>query len=286
MKLALGSVQFGLKYGISNQAGKTQIDEVKRILALAKSASLDTIDTAAAYGDAEAVLGKCAITDFNIVSKVKPLPSTCTDTEWVNANFEHTLADLKQNAIYGLLLHNADDLKRYPRLLKILCNLKNENKVSKIGLSIYSLNQINQPILEQIDLIQLPANVFDQRFLSTDILSKFKKNRVEVHTRSAFLQGLLLMAEGEWPEYFNPIKHSLELFHKIAKRLNMTPLELAINYVVCIRQVDKVVIGVNCEAQLEEILQALENKLDPTVIFNELSIQDESFINPAKWQLS
>ncbi|MCK8127060.1 aldo/keto reductase [Pseudoalteromonas sp. 2CM39R] len=286
MKLALGTVQFGLNYGVSNRSGKTKTDEVKRILKLAKSASLNTIDTAAAYGDAEAVLGNCAIDDFNIVSKVKPLPNSCNEEEWVHSCLEHTLSDLHLNAIYGLLLHNADDLKKYPSLLNVLYNLKADNKVAKVGLSVYSPNQISEPILEQIDLIQLPANIFDQRFLTADLLKKFKKNKVEVHTRSAFLQGLLLMSEGEWPEYFNPIKQSLEIFHHMAKRLDMTPLALAINYVVGIESIDKVVIGVNSEAQLEEILQALDSKLEPNVFFNELAIEDESFINPAKWQLS
>lgn len=285
MKLALGTVQFGLNYGVSNRAGKTRTEEVKRILRLAKSASLNTIDTAAAYGDAEAVLGNCTINDFNIVSKVKPLPISCNEEEWVHSCLKRTLADLNLNAIYGLLLHNADDLKKYPSLLEILYNIKTNNKVAKIGLSVYSPNQVSQPILEQIDLVQLPANIFDQRFLTADLLQKFKNNKVEVHTRSAFLQGLLLMSEGEWPEYFNPIKHSLEQFHLIAKHLNVTPLALAINYVVGIELIDKVVVGVNNEAQLEEILQALESKLEPNVFYNELSIEDEKFINPAKWQL-
>ncbi|MGS0534969.1 aldo/keto reductase [Pseudoalteromonas sp. SaAl2] len=94
------------------------------------------------------------------------------------------------------------------------------------------------------------------------------------------------MSEGEWPEYFNPIRPSLEQFHKLAKRLNVTPLALAINYVVGIEKIDKVVVGVNSEAQLEEIFQAIESKLEPNIFYNELSIKDEKFINPAKWQLS
>ncbi|MGS0534970.1 aldo/keto reductase [Pseudoalteromonas sp. SaAl2] len=191
MKLALGTVQFGLDYGVSNHAGKTQTDEIERILALAKNSSLDTIDTAAAYGDAESILGKCAINDFNFVSKIKPLPDSCIETDWVQSNLENTLADLGKNTIYGLLLHNADDLKKYPNLLEILNSLKTKNKVTKIGLSVYSTNQITQSILEQIDLIQLPANIFDQRFLTTDLLSKFQQSGVEVHTRSAFFTRLI-----------------------------------------------------------------------------------------------
>ena len=285
MKLALGSVQFGVDYGVSNTLGKTQLDEIGKILRLAHSKGIATIDTAAAYGDAESALGRQDLTPFNIISKIKPIAPNEKAFDCVLDCFSQTLNDLKQESIYGLLLHNSEDFNHYPEAANALTYLKQTGLVNKVGLSLYSPKQVNQNVLNFADLIQIPANIYDQRFLRTHTLKKLKASNIEIHTRSAFLQGLILMSEGTWPRYFNPMKTQLINLHKVSKRLNITPLSLAINYVCNIKEIDKIVIGVNNAAQLEEILSSLENNIQD-VDFDEFNLEDERFVNPANWKLT
>lgn len=285
MKIALGTVQFGINYGVSNTSGQTPQNQIQQIIELAKAASITTIDTASAYGDAEARLGQCGLSSFKVVSKVKPITSQSNVNDCVTYDLDKTLKDLQLPAIYGLLLHNAQDFNHYPELTAILKNKKAQGLVEKIGLSLYSPTQVSDEMLCFADLVQIPVNIFDQRFIKTGVLDRLKSKNIEVHTRSAFLQGLLLMSEGDWPAYFNPIKPQLEQFHQLAKKLNISPLSLALNYVINITQIDKVVVGINNLAQLEDILINIDNQ-NYDIDFGEISLQDERFINPANWQIS
>ncbi|HEA15481.1 MAG TPA: aldo/keto reductase [Pseudoalteromonas prydzensis] len=285
MKIALGTVQFGINYGVSNTSGQTSQNQIQQIIELAKTASITTIDTASAYGDAEARLGQCGLSSFKVVSKIKPITSQSNVNDCVTNDLDKTLKDLQLPAIYGLLLHNAQDFNHYPELTAILKNKKAQGLVEKIGLSLYSPTQISDEMLCFADLVQIPVNIFDQRFIKTGALDRLKSKNIEVHTRSAFLQGLLLMSEGDWPAYFNPIKPQLERFHQLAKKLNTSPLSLALNYVMNITQIDKVVVGINNLAQLEGILINIDNP-NYDIDFEEISLQDEHFINPANWQIS
>lgn len=285
MKIALGTVQFGINYGVSNTSGQTSQNQIQQIIELAKTASITTIDTASAYGDAEARLGQCGLSSFKVVSKIKPITSQSNVNDCVTNDLDKTLKDLQLPAIYGLLLHNAQDFNHFPELTAILKNKKAQGLVEKIGLSLYSPTQISDEMLCFADLVQIPVNIFDQRFIKTGALDRLKSKNIEVHTRSAFLQGLLLMSEGDWPAYFNPIKPQLERFHQLAKKLNTSPLSLALNYVMNITQIDKVVVGINNLAQLEGILINIDNP-NYDIDFEEISLQDEHFINPANWQIS
>ncbi|CAM4078733.1 aldo/keto reductase [Pseudoalteromonas ostreae] len=285
MKIALGTVQFGINYGVSNTSGQTSQNQIQQIIELAKTASITTIDTASAYGDAEARLGLCGLSSFKVVSKIKPITSQSNVNDCVTNDLDKTLKDLQLPAIYGLLLHNAQDFNHYPELTAILKNKKAQGLVEKIGLSLYSPTQVSDEMLCFADLVQIPVNIFDQRFIKTGALDRLKSKSIEVHTRSAFLQGLLLMSEGDWPAYFNPIKPQLEQFHQLAKKLNISPLSLALNYVMNISQIDKVVVGINNLAQLEDILINIDNQ-NYDIDFEEISLQDERFINPANWQIS
>jgi aryl-alcohol dehydrogenase-like predicted oxidoreductase len=163
--------------------------------------------------------------------------------------------------------------------------LKSCGLVEKIGVSAYSKQEIDQ-ILDnfEIDLIQVPASILDQRLINDGSLSKLKKYGVEIHVRSIFLQGLLLMERKRIPSYFSPIKKNLDTFDDLAKMLNLTRLELALGYVMGISSVDKIVLGVNNLSQLKEIVnvQPLQNNLD---IFKGISIDNPIYTNPSLWKI-
>lgn len=286
MKLGLGTVQFGVDYGISNSSGRTTLNEVEKILKIAKAADINTIDTAAAYGNAEEVLGHFRLNDFNIVSKIPPIPHDQNTYDWAIDKFSQTRSNLAADHIYGLLLHDANDLHKHPIIRRVLTEQKTKEKVKKIGVSVYNPEQITENILDFIDLIQIPINIFDQRFIRSSSLERLKSNHIEIHARSTFLQGLLLMSQNAWPAYFNPIKKELTNFHNLANKLNTSPLSLALNYVLSIKQIDKVIVGVNNAAQLEEIITCIDNVDLKNIDFSEFNVSNENFINPSKWRLS
>tara|TARA_B100001063_G_scaffold227447_1_gene237928 strand:- start:3245 stop:4102 length:858 start_codon:yes stop_codon:yes gene_type:complete len=285
VKLALGTVQFGVDYGISNTRGKTHQKEIKKILNLAKSENITTIDTASAYGNAEKELGQCLVNSFNIVSKVPPISNLINVDDFITKTVKQSLCDLNCDALYGLLLHRFEDFSQFPVALDCLKQIKADNKVKKVGVSLYSPEQLNNDVLAFADLIQLPLNILDQRFVQSNSLKQLKAADIEIHTRSAFLQGLLLMESDTFPDYFKPIAPLLEKLTTLSNYLNVSTLSLALNYVVSIDEVDKVVVGVNNEQQLNEILSCLTSSLS-NIDLSEFSLPDERFINPALWQLN
>ena len=109
-RIALGTVQFGMDYGI-NESGKVQLEEVRKILSYARGHQIDTLDTAIAYGDSERVLGEAGVSGCKIVSKLPMIPKKCKNIEeWVKSSVCGSLERLKVTGLYGLLLHCPGDL--------------------------------------------------------------------------------------------------------------------------------------------------------------------------------
>ncbi|UTW46031.1 aldo/keto reductase [bacterium SCSIO 12696] len=292
MKLGLGTVQFGQDYGISNKSGKTGKDEVVRILEAAKESGVSVVDTAALYGDSEEVLGEClaALSDtaYKVVTKTPHFFGSKVGGEDVSkllAVFHRSLTRLRLKGVYGLLIHNADDLLKPGGfdLYAEMQNLKAAGLVQKIGVSVYSPEQL-AGIAEKVslDLVQLPLNIFDQRFLRSEVLAQLKSEGVEIHVRSAFLQGLLLMDTESLNPYFESIKPLHADFHKLCMKEGVTPLEASLQFVSSLDCVDVVVCGVNSLDQFSELLESSSGRIDPDV-FSSCSVSDLSVIEPSRW---
>ncbi len=284
MKLALGTVQFGVDYGISNQDGQTPQQQVKDILQYASEHNIDLLDTAAAYGEAESVLGKCNGHQFKLVSKLPPIElNHGTALEFAEAALNKSLDDLNTTSIYGYLLHRADDLANYPELLDWLKTQKQQGIIDKIGVSVYSPEQALTIInTHQIELMQIPLNLFDQRFITSGALDILKNHNVEVHVRSVFLQGLLLQQEKHRNAYFEPLNPHFELLNSLTQKHHVSTLALALNFVYQLEQVDQVVVGVNNKAQLTSIIESLDSDL-PEIDWQRLSCDNLAFIDPSRW---
>jgi len=202
-KLALGGVQFGIDYGIANTKGQVQIEEVQSILNYAKKNGVNILDTASGYGDSEEVLGKVGVDNFQIITKTTSIKQGVNGVVRI---FYQSLKNLKQKKAYGLLIHDIGEIehKQFDTLLIELARLKQQGLVKKIGVSVYNNQQIDY-VLDNfsIDLIQLPINILDQRLINDESLVKLKKHNVEIHARSALLQGLLLMSINTIPYWFD-----------------------------------------------------------------------------------
>jgi aryl-alcohol dehydrogenase-like predicted oxidoreductase len=292
-RLILGTVQFGIPYGVSNNYGKTNKSEVASILSYALNHNINMIDVAASYGEAEQILGHemLGVTKkWKIITKTPHFKNESIGIKEVNqliSSFQRSRERLGQDVLYGLLIHACDDLflPGGRRLLQAINNLKEQGVVNKIGVSLYDSTQIDRILNEfKVDLIQLPVNILDQRLFSSGHFKKLKDFNVEIHARSIFLQGLLLMPLNRIPRWFNPISGILKALHEEANRRDMNVLQLALGFVQSIDEIDHIIVGVNTLDQLMEIKSAESTQVNPYE-FSKFSVSDPIFVNPSNWKI-
>ena len=260
-KLALGTVQFGLRYGVANQAGQVSRDAVGAILGLAKQCGVDTLDTAVAYGSSEDCLGRIGVAGWRVITKLPPLPSGVQDVRgWVSEQAQASLRRLKLTRLEALLVHQSADLSgpNAAALRDALASLKAQGIVAAAGVSIYDPSELAglwgswRP-----DVVQAPYNVFDQRLIRTGWLSRLSSSGIRVHLRSAFLQGLLLMSPERQPAYFARWNGLLVRWRDWCVASGSTPLSAALAAVLAVPGVERVVVGVDSLAQLKQLLATL-----------------------------
>lgn len=290
MKIGLGTVQFGLNYGIANAAGQVGEEEVRAILAMAQDAGIRVLDTAAAYGRAEAVLGAVGVArrPFRIITKLPRLPEGLAITEmagWVGDTVAASCAKLGRERLDGLLVHHAQDLlgARGHALWAQLAELRGAGHVERIGASVYEGAEIDA-LLDRYepDLVQLPINVIDQRLIAGGQLRRLNARHVEVHARSVFLQGLLLLPPERVPARITGARAAVERFHGVARAAGLTPLAAALAFVNALPEVDCMIVGVTRAAELREILECASLELEPGA-FAACASSDEALLNPARW---
>jgi aryl-alcohol dehydrogenase-like predicted oxidoreductase len=284
-RLALGTVQFGLPYGIANRAGQVTRAEAKAMLQLATKHGMDTIDTAIAYGESETCLGEIGTKDFELVTKLPPVPEGCADiSTWINGQVRASLTRLGRPAVYGLLLHKSEQLlsDKGAELYRALQELKDNSQIQKLGVSIYSPSELDALMPRyHIDLVQAPFNLVDQRLNRTGWLQRLKNSGVEVHTRSAFLQGLLLMANADIPIQFSPWCTLWNRWQHWLSEHDASSLQACLAFPISFPEIDRVVVGADSVGQLAQILNV--KKKVSIGEFPDLHCDDENLINPATW---
>jgi aryl-alcohol dehydrogenase-like predicted oxidoreductase len=258
IRLALGTAQFGSAYGLANRSGRVERDEVKGALVSAAEAGIDTLDTAVAYGESEEILGQFCVSGWKVVTK---LPEIRDDTKdlprWVEEQVDASLRRLRVERLYGLLLHRPEQLLQDNggQLAGALESVKASGKTRKIGISIYNPEQLGELLPKMsVDLVQAPLNVFDSRLIKTGWCARLKDAGIEVHARSVFLQGLLLMKER--PQKFRRWDTLWENWDCWLRESRLTPLQACLRYVLSCDGIDKVIVGVDSASHLREIIAA------------------------------
>ncbi len=289
-KLGLGTVQWGTAYGVTNTSGQTPLAEVARILDAAGERGIRLLDTASLYGEAELVLGRYGVGDFLVVSKTPRLADLHSASDamgQMRRALEASLHRLGATRLHGYLLHQPDDLEgiRGEWVVSALQQLKVDGLVSNVGVSVYDPAQVDRMLELFIpDLVQLPVNVLDQRFVLDGTLDRLHKLGVEIHVRSAFLQGLLLMPLKGVHRYFDPIRSTLQAWHGRLQRDGVSAVSAALAFVRDLPQVNVVVVGVEDLGQFHQVAHAMEVGRCPHVV--DLACEDPAYINPSRWELS
>lgn len=284
-KLALGTAQFGLPYGIANQQGQVTESEARAILDLASTNGIHTLDTAIAYGESERVLGRMQLDSFDIVTKLPAVPDNCTDIAgWLESELEGSLSRLNVSKVDSLLLHRPDQLSSAigQKLYKVLLEKKSEGIVNRIGVSVYSPEEVVS-LTERFhfDLIQAPFNIIDSRLKEAGVFEKLALSGTQLHVRSVFMQGLLLMSAASRPRKFNRWASLWSTWEQWLAEVGLTPLQACLRYALSIPEIERVVVGVDSSAQLSEILCASDGDF-PAPPPN-LNCSDLNLLNPSLW---
>lgn len=262
-------------------------DEIGRILATAAAAGVTLIDTAAAYGHSEAALGRCLPacgTRFRIVTKVASLPPA-ERAKHARQSMQQSLRQLGKASVHGILLHRHDDLAgaEGEALYEEMRTWQQDGLVEKIGISVYEGREAER-VLERfkLDIVQLPVNLFDQRSVQDGSMERLAQRGVELHARSIFLQGLLLMEPATLPSHLAAAKEPLsQLRLKLASH-GLTPLQGALSFAQNLSALTQIIVGVHSRAHLFEILQANE----ATVSFDgsEYALTALDVLDPRQWR--
>lgn len=272
-KIGLGTVQFGVNYGISNKQGKVSFENVGDILDLSKKLQISVIDSASGYGDAERILGRYDLTHFKLISKF----IISKGTPPISRQLEDTLTDLNLDSIYGYLAHRPNDILENPEVWAELEQLKQSNKVEKIGFSLNTPTELASLLQNNIcpDIVQVPFNYFDWRFAA--IIEELKTAGCEVHARSAFLQGLFFADVGSLSNFFNPVKTviaKLQIEHK-----ELLPGVL-LKHVISRDFIDRVIVGVQTRDQLSQNLGGILHAPDLEPFSGDIP---EEILTPFAW---
>jgi aryl-alcohol dehydrogenase-like predicted oxidoreductase len=284
MKLALGTAQFGQGYGIAFPQPQITHLECRAIIDYSLNQGMTLLDTAIGYGESESRLGAMGVSQWKIVSKLPKIPVGENVETWVTHSVKSSLEKLKVDSLYGLLLHHPLELLNIngPEIYATLKSLKAQGLVKKIGLSIYQPAELDDVFsLGEFDLVQSPLSILDRRIITSGWLSRLSEHGVEVHARSVFLQGILLISADQRASKFNRWTRLWDSYDNWVTASGLSPLQACIAYVSSIPQVQHVIVGVNSLDQIKEILNA--QTCAPPSWTQDLSVDDEELLNPLSW---
>jgi aryl-alcohol dehydrogenase-like predicted oxidoreductase len=290
-RIGLGTVQFGMNYGVSNRSSRPGESEVAAILARAVARGVGYIDTAPAYGDAEAMLGRLLPEGhgLRIVTKTPPVADEIIERrhglEWLHA-FEGSLDRLRVDSLNGLLVHQVADLGKpgWEHLVEALLDVKARGMVGRIGVSVYDEQQLDLAESRfRVELVQLPLNALDRRPIVSGLLGRLKAQGSEIHARSVFLQGLLLMSPAALQEFFGPVRPALTRLHAEWAQRGLSPLAACLAFVLRQPAIDAAVVGVNSLAEFDEIVEVVARLSDVGDDFAALPEIAPQYLDPSRW---
>lgn len=287
-KLSLGTVQFGLDYGIANKDGQPTQSDVNKIIQYVYDNGINCFDTAQAYGNSEEVLG-VSIKDKNNIFVISKLKSDLFIHN-LEMNIANSLNNLNINCLYGLLLHDSELLYNWNKEYSLLIDkLITQNKIKYFGVSIYSNKDFELALNnDSIKFIQVPFNIFDQRAIYLHWFKKAKAKNKLIFIRSIFLQGLLLMDINKIPNHLADAKKYLLKVEKYCNELKITKNELALNFVDTVAKESIILFGCDNLAQARDNISTYNNlkNLDDEIIANiiaDFKDVSEDLYNPTRW---
>lgn len=284
-KLILGTAQLGLDYGINNQKGKPSEKEAFNILNAASENRIQYLDTAAAYGDSEEIIGNYhrAVGEsvFKVITKFHA--SKQSPAEVVGSALERLSVD----KIDTLLFHSFND---YEKLRETASYDELRGQVGKsiinLGVSVYTNEELDALCEDSaVSVVQLPFNLLDNEWIRGETLRKLKAKNISVHTRSVFLQGLFFKEIAKLRTTLEPLKSHLETIRRMVDGKDLPIGALALQYVLSKSYIDGVLFGVESIDQLVTNMEWLSLNIDSEILkqIDLIQVKEKELLNPSNW---
>jgi len=287
-RLAIGTANFGMPYGLSKSSDSLSVESVAEIIAKSRSLGIDCLDTANAYGNSQKVLGEIGVTGWTVVSKISTIPNDCSDVSgFIDRQIEIILSDLKVDEVETVLVHNASDLVGAfgDQIFRALEKYQVAGTVKRIGVSIYGPELLETIIPRyQVEVVQAPLNVLDNRLVSSGWLNNLISRGIEVHARSVFLQGLLVSPTLQEHEFFSRWHATFGRWNEISGSNIHSALQTCLTHVKSFVDISRVVVGVDSEDQVVEIAELFCKPSWQVQDF--MTGVDEELIDPSCWQVA
>ncbi|MDA9360594.1 aldo/keto reductase [Flavobacteriaceae bacterium] len=285
-KIILGTVQFGLDYGINNTLGKIPIEEIHQILDFAYSKGVLTLDTASGYGDSEEIIGTYLAKNpnkrFEIITKINSSETSLEE------QLKESLRKLKLNKIEVLMLHSFELYEKFKSQITAFCQKNKGKNFNELGVSVYTNDEIETIISDpNINRIQSPFNLLDNEMKRGEKYAEIKSNGKVVDTRSVFLQGLFFKDTNTLPADLEQLREPLEKLKRIAASESLSMEELAMGYALSMKFIDNVLIGVDSLDQFKKNINVLSNSISKELVeeINSISIENTNLLNPSLWKM-
>lgn len=292
-RIGLGTAQFGADYGVSNREGRPSEAEVAAILARAVEIGIGYLDTAASYADAETLVGRHLPSRhrLRIVTKVPRAEDDVITAQYADkvlAAIAGSLDRLQCLRVHGVLVHHARDLAKpgWEYLIEALREAHARGWTSAVGVSVYDAKDLAVVESRFIpDIVQLPFNALDRRLALSGWLARLHESGTEIHARSLFLQGLLLMEPTALPNFFAPMEKTLAKLHAQWATKKLTPLAGCLGCVLHNPNIDAAMVGINRLHELDEIA-AVISELGEMDVFQPPMVVDPLYLDPRRWPAS
>ncbi len=282
--LIIGTANFSSNYGLKHKNKAINNKKKKNIISFIKKKKINFFDTSQEYSDSESFLGRQNIRNIKVITKIIFKKKKISE-KYVEKLINKSLKNLKVKTLYALLFHNPKQLigTKGKKIFSFLRKQKRIGKIKKIGVSLNSPDEINIFYKKlPIDIVQLPLNVFDQRLIHLGWLDKLRKKNIEIHVRSVFLQGLLLMKKSKIPNYFKKFEQNLKEWNTWALKNKINKIDACLNFVLN-NKIDKIVVGIDEKKHLKKILSFKKSVKD--LNYSKLTCNDLKLIYPKLWKV-
>lgn len=302
-KITLGTAQIGFDYGIANIDGKPNFKTAIKLLEFAWDNGINTFDTAPSYGNSEEIIGsfissksKKDVRNIVISSKLSKIElkekiSFENLYNHIIKEIFQSINNLKIKSIPIYLLHHAPDIHlKNGIVIECLNQIKEEGLIKKLGISVYDIKQVEVLLTyKEIDVIQVPFNLFDHRLIKTGLLKKLEKKKIIIFARSVYLQGLFFKSLNELPQDLRIAKKSLKKLIDITNNYQLDIAELAALFVRDTPEISSMVIGAESIAQVKKNIEILNknplNKEIREVILEDFAEVPKKIIDPRLWKI-
>ena len=286
MNIIIGGAQIGNIYGISNYNLKKKINKIefKKIFSFLKKNKIEYVDSALDYKNSLKILSNYN-NKINIIIKIPVRNKKFKISNFLN-DINTCFKLFRSKKIYCIMIHDTNNFnnlskKNKNEIINLLNNFKKDNKIKKIGFSLYHPKDLNK-IINYADVIQIPMNLFDQRFDNIKIIKKILKKKIKIHVRSIFLQGLIFLNNDKISKLLNIKSKKIKLFFTKYKTKEERIFN-CLNYIKTRNFISNIIIGFTDIGELQEIIKIYKRK-SIKKDYKKFMINNKNIILPYLWK--